>query len=255
MHKLNGKVAIVTGAASGMGREITYKFLAENCRVIATDINENRLDDLKTEAPENKENLHTIITDISNEKEIHRLVAASILQFGHIDILVNNAGIMDNFEGISETTNEQWNRVLNVNLHGPFRLMRELIPHFIHHHSGNIINISSVGGIQGARAGAAYTASKFALNGLTKNTGYLYAQSGIRCNAIAPGAIETHISESIDYSKVSKDMSELLVSGMKLNPRIGKAIEIAEIALFLASDDSSFINSEIIVADGGWTAY
>jgi NAD(P)-dependent dehydrogenase (short-subunit alcohol dehydrogenase family) len=254
MKKLNGKVAIVTGAASGMGREITLKFLAENCRVVATDINETRLDDLKQETRDKGGNLHTLITDISNEKEIQRLVAASILQFGHIDILVNNAGIMDNFEGIGDVSDEQWNRVINVNLHGPFMLMRALIPHFLHHHSGNIINISSIGGIQGARAGAAYTASKFALNGLTKNTGYLYAKSGIRCNAIAPGAIETHISESIDYSKVSKDTNELLISGMKLNPRIGKPAEIAEIALFLASDDSSFINGEIIVADGGWTA-
>jgi NAD(P)-dependent dehydrogenase (short-subunit alcohol dehydrogenase family) len=162
---------------------------------------------------------------------------------------------MDNFEGVADVTNEQWNRVINVNLHGPFLLMRTLLPHFLHRKSGNIINISSIGGIQGARAGAAYTTSKFALNGLTKNTGYLYGKLGIRCNAIAPGAIETHISESIDFSKVSKAMTELSMAGQKLNPRTGKASEIAEIALFLASDDSSFINGEIIVADGGWTAY
>jgi NAD(P)-dependent dehydrogenase (short-subunit alcohol dehydrogenase family) len=255
MSKLAGKVAIVTGAASGMGREITYKFLRENCKVVATDINDDRLDELKKEAPDKGVNLHTIITDVSDEKEVQRLVAAAILQFGHVDILVNDAGLMDNFEGVAEVTNEQWNRIINVNLHGPFLLMRTLLPHFIHRKSGNIINISSIGGIQGARAGAAYTTSKFALNGLTKNTGYLYGKMGIRCNAIAPGAIETHISESIDFSKVSKEMSELSMAGQKLNPRTGKPTEIAEIALFLASDDSSFINGEIIVADGGWTAY
>jgi NAD(P)-dependent dehydrogenase (short-subunit alcohol dehydrogenase family) len=255
MSKLDGKVAIVTGAASGMGREITYTFLKENCKVIATDINDERLEELKKEAPDKGVNLHTIISDISNEKEVQRLVAASILQFGHVDILVNDAGVMDNLEGVADVTNEQWNRVINVNLHGPFLLMRNLIPHFLHRKSGNIINISSIGGIQGARAGAAYTTSKFALNGLTKNTGYIYGKSGIRCNAIAPGAIETHISESIDFSKVSKEMMDLSIAGQKLNPRTGKPTEIAEIALFLASDDSSFINGEIIVADGGWTAY
>jgi len=90
---------------------------------------------------------------------------------------------------------------------------------------------------------------------LTKNTGFIYGKKGIRCNAIAPGAIETNIGESIDYSKVTKEMNELMTTGMKLNPRMGKAAEIAEIALFLASDESSIINGEIIVADGGWSVF
>jgi NAD(P)-dependent dehydrogenase (short-subunit alcohol dehydrogenase family) len=109
--------------------------------------------------------------------------------------------------------------------------------------------------LQGGRAGAAYTTSKFALNGLTKNTGYLYAEQGIRCNAVAPGAIETHIGDAIDYTKLSKDMSELLITGMKLNPRMGKPKEIAEVVLFLACEDSSMINGEVLVADAAWTAY
>jgi NAD(P)-dependent dehydrogenase (short-subunit alcohol dehydrogenase family) len=255
MSKLNGKVAIVTGAASGMGREITYKFLKENCKVVATDINDDRLKELKQEAPDHGVNLHTLITDVSNEKEVNRLISASILQFGHVDILVNDAGVMDNFEGVGDISDEQWNRIINVNLHGPFMLMRSIMPHFLHHKKGNIINITSIGGLQGARAGAAYTTSKFALNGLTKNTGFIYGKKGIRCNAIAPGAIETNIGESIDYSKVTKEMNELMTAGMKLNPRMGKAAEIAEIALFLASDESSIINGEIIVADGGWSVF
>jgi NAD(P)-dependent dehydrogenase (short-subunit alcohol dehydrogenase family) len=144
---------------------------------------------------------------------------------------------------------------MNINLKGPFMLMRLLIPHFLHHKHGNIINISSIGGLQGARAGAAYTASKFAMNGLTKNTGYMYAEHGIRCNAIAPGAIETHIADDIDYTKVSKEMSELLSLGLQLNPRVGKPKEIAEIALFLASENSSMINGAVLVADAAWTAF
>ena len=109
--------------------------------------------------------------------------------------------------------------------------------------------------MNGGRAGAAYTASKFALIGLTKNTGYLFAKKGIRCNAIAPGAVETHISETIDYSKLSEEIKDRIMPGLVLNPRTGKPIEIAKIALFLASEDSSFINGSVIVADEGWTAY
>jgi NAD(P)-dependent dehydrogenase (short-subunit alcohol dehydrogenase family) len=133
--------------------------------------------------------------------------------------------------------------------------MQRTIKLFLNKKSGNIINIASIGGLFGGRAGAAYTASKFALVGLTKNTGYLYAKKGIRCNAIAPGAVETHISETIDYSKLTEEIKDRIMPGLVLNPRNGKPIEIAKIALFLASEDSSFINGSVLVADEGWTAY
>ena len=255
MGKLNSKIALVTGAASGIGRDVCYRFLEEDCVVIATDINSDALEALKKEAPHKGLRLHVLPCDITKERELETLVGFAIKEHQHLDILVNNAGVMDNFEAIADVSNSQWDRIMNVNLRGQIMLMRLLIPHFLHHKYGNIINISSIGGLQGGRAGAAYTASKFALNGLTKNTGYLYAEQGIRCNAVAPGAVETHISDSIDYSKVSKDMNELLIAGLKLNPRIGKPKEIAEIVLFLASEDSSMINGEVLVADAAWTAY
>jgi NAD(P)-dependent dehydrogenase (short-subunit alcohol dehydrogenase family) len=255
MGKLNSKIALVTGAASGIGRDICYRFLEEDCVVIAADIDASALDALKNEAPHKGLKLHVILCDISKERELETLISHAIKEHGHIDILVNNAGIMDNFEAVADVTNSQWDRIMNVNLRGPFMLMRLLIPHFLHHKYGNIINVSSIGGLQGARAGAAYTASKFALNGLTKNTGYLYAEKGIRCNAVAPGAIETHIGDSIDYTKVSKDMNELMLAGLKLNPRMGKPKEIADIVLFLASEESSMINGEVLVADAAWSAY
>lgn len=255
MGKLKSKIALVTGAASGIGRDVCYRFLEEDCVVIATDINAEALEALKKEAPLKGLNLHVLSCDIAKERELETLVLAAIKAYGHIDILVNNAGVMDNFEAVADVTNSQWDRIMNINLKGPFMLMRLLIPHFLHHKNGNIINISSIGGLQGARAGAAYTASKFAMNGLTKNTGYMYAAHGIRCNAIAPGAIETHIADDIDYSKVSKEMSELLSLGLQLNPRVGKPKEIAEIALFLASENSSMINGAVLVADAAWTVF
>ena len=136
-----------------------------------------------------------------------------------------------------------------------FRSMRNALKIFLQKQSGIIINIASVGGMQGGRAGAAYTASKFGLIGLTKNTGYLYAKSGIRCNAIAPGGVNTNISETIDYKKITPLINERIMSGLPLNPRMGEPEEIATVALFLASDDARFINASVIVADGGWTAY
>jgi NAD(P)-dependent dehydrogenase (short-subunit alcohol dehydrogenase family) len=229
--------------------------LEEDAVVIAADVDASALEALKREAPGKGLRLHVIQCDITKERELETLVSAAVKEQGHIDILVNNAGVMDNFEAVADVSNSQWDRIMNVNLKGPFMLMRLLIPHFLHHKYGNIINISSIGGLQGGRAGAAYTTSKFALNGLTKSTGYLYAEQGIRCNAVAPGAIETHIGDTIDYTKLSKDMNELLITCMKLNPRIGKPKEIAEIVLFLASEDSSMINGEVLVADAAWTAY
>jgi NAD(P)-dependent dehydrogenase (short-subunit alcohol dehydrogenase family) len=186
MGKLESKVALVTGAASGIGRDVCYRFLEEGCVVIAADNDTVTLQALQKDAPHKGLHLQIVQCDITKERELEMLIGNAIKANGHIDILVNNAGVMDNFEAVADVTNSQWDRIMNINLKGPFMLMRLLIPHFLHHKHGNIINISSIGGLQGARAGAAYTASKFAMNGLTKNTGYMYAEHGIRCNAIAP---------------------------------------------------------------------
>ena len=144
---------------------------------------------------------------------------------------------------------------MKTNVDGPFKAMRNAIPIFLKKGKGVILNIASIGGLQGARAGAAYTTSKHALIGLTKNTGYMYSKSGIRCNAIAPGAVNTHIAETIDMTKVTPLINERIMSGMVTNPRTGEANEIANLALFLVSDDASFVNAAVVTADGGWTGY
>ena len=148
-----------------------------------------------------------------------------------------------------------WERVMKINCEGPFKAMRSAVRVFLPKGAGIIINIASIGGINGARAGAAYTASKHALIGLTKNTGYMYAKSGIRCNAIAPGAVSTNIGDSIDYTKITPLVKDRIMPGMVLNPRTGEPTEIARVALFLACDDSSFVNATVITVDGGWEAY
>lgn len=247
------KVAIVTGAASGMGKSIAERFAAEGARVIVSDI---QLDGAKTvvAAIEAAGGTATAIkTDVTSAEAIKQLFDETLAAYGQLDILVNNAGIMDGMEGVDELTDERWDRVLAINTTAVMRTMRLAIPLFREQGSGNIINNISIGGLNGARAGAAYAASKHAVVGLTKNTAFMYAQEGIRCNGIAPGAVETNIGQSM--TNISEFGMGRTMLGMGLNPRTGQPDEIAQLALFLASDDASFINGAIVVADGGWSAY
>jgi NAD(P)-dependent dehydrogenase (short-subunit alcohol dehydrogenase family) len=255
MNKLMNKVAVVTGAASGIGSAITHLFLSEGASVFAIDRNEKRLDELKHQNILFEKKLMTFQMDLANDDEIVGLFDAVIHHFGRLDILINNAGIMDDFQPVGELEDDVWERVMKVNLDVPFKLMRNAMQIFLQQQSGNIVNVASVGGLYGGRAGAAYTTSKFGLIGLTKNTGYMYAKSGIRCNAIAPGGVNTHIGETIDFNKITPLVNDRIMSGMVLNPRMGEPEEIAAVALFLSSDDSRFVNAAVIVADGGWTAY
>jgi len=255
MNSLHHKIAIVTGAASGIGKAIALLFAREGSKVIAADRNAERLDILRKEALEEGLVIDTLLTDMSSEDDIEHMVNTAVEKHGTLDILVNNAGIMDSFEPVAELSNTVWEKVMRINVEGVFKSMRAAMRIYLPKNEGIIINIASVGGLQGARAGAAYTASKFAVVGLTRNTGYLYAKTGIRCNAIAPGAVQTNIGETIDYSKMTPLVNDRIMSGMVLNPRTGDSLEIAKAALFLASDASSFVNGQVLVVDGGWTAY
>ncbi len=255
MKKLENKIAIITGAGSGIGKEITLLFAKEGAKIVATDVNEKRLTELEKETSSYQGNIKIIKGDITKTNIIEEIIKVALKSFGSIDILINNAGIMDNFQGIDEVDEKEWMKVMDININAPSKLMSHVMKVFLNQKSGNIINIASIGGLNGGRAGAAYTTSKFALIGLTKNTGYLYAKNGIRCNAIAPGAIETNIADSIDYSKFKDEIKDRIMPGMVLNPRNGKPIEIAKIALFLATEESSLVNGSVIVADDGWSAY
>src|SRR5690606_16856261 len=172
--------------------------------------------------------------------------------YGTLDILVNNAGIMDSFEPVGDITDEKWDLIFDINTKAVMRATRKAIPIFLEKGKGVIINTASTGGLNGAHAGAAYGASKHAVVGLTKNTGYMYAKEGIRCNAIAPGGVATNIASSItDFNQFGAGRTQAVQAIM---PRIGQPEEIAQVALFLASDDSSFVNGTVITADAGWTA-
>ena len=252
MKKLQNKVVIITGAGSGMGEAISKLFSDEGAKIVAVDVNDSALEKLTNEITQKGGVAMKINANVANEDEVSSVIKLAMDTFGTIDILVNNAGIMDDFYPVDLVTNDLWHKVMGINLDGPFFACRLVVPIMLKQGSGVIINISSVGGLNGTRAGAAYTASKHALIGLTKNIGFMYAKNGIRCNAIAPGGVNTNIGKSM---KPNAFGYERCTSGGVNMPRMGDALEIANTALFLASNDSSFINGSVLVADGGWTAY
>ena len=251
--KLQNKVALITGAGSGMGQAIATLFAKEGAKVLISDINLESLNKVAHAISVDGGTAKTVIADVAKEQDIQNMIDLAVSTFGTLDILVNNAGIMDNFVPAAEVTDELWEKVFAVNSTGPLRAIRKALPIFVKKGSGVIINIASVGGLMGSRAGVSYTASKHAVVGLTKNVGYQYAKLGVRCNAIAPGGVNTNIGSTINNP--SKFGMERAMAGSNLNPRVGEPEEIAKIALFLASDDSSLINGAIINADSGWTAY
>lgn len=253
MGKLAGKVAIVTGAGSGMGKAIAILFASEGANVVVSDMNFESTQEVVSEIKTNGGEATAIKASVAVEADVQNLIETTVQAYGWIDILINNAGIMDNFVPAGEVTDELWEKVFAVNSMGPMRMIRKTLPVFIAKGKGVIVNIASAGGLLGSRAGAAYTASKHAVVGLTKNVGFQYAKLGIRCNAIAPGAINTNIGKTI--FNPSEFGMERAMAGMSLNPRVGEPEEIAKVALFLASDDSSFVNGTVITADAGWTAY
>lgn len=253
MRKLEGQVVIVTGAGSGMGRAIAILFAREGAKVVVSDINGQTAEETWRTIEAEGGSAAVAVADVAKDEDARRLVDFAVERYGTLDVLVNNAGVMDGMFAAHEVTDELWERVFAVNVTGPMRLIRRALPIFMEKRKGNIINIASVGGLQGSRAGAAYTASKHALIGLTKNVGFQYAGLGIRCNAIAPGGVRTNIG--VGSAKPSEFGLDKATKGMALNPRLGEPEEIAKVALFLASDDASFVNGAVLTADGGWTAY
>ena len=254
--KLQDKVVIVTGASSGMGKSIATLFATEGATVIAFARRKERLEELAATVASSGV-AGAIIPfegDVTNVESINAVVSFAVETCGKLDIVINNAGIMDNMLPAAEVTDEMWDRVISVNATALMRMTRRALAEMLPRESGVFVNIASVGGLYGSRAGAAYTASKFAAVGFTKNVGYQYAVKGIRANAICPGAVETEIAAA-GMTNPSQFGLERAGGGMMLNPRMGSADEIAKIALFLASDDASFVNATTVVGDAGWSAY
>ena len=251
---LKNKVAVITGAASGIGRASVDVFTQMGAKVIAADINKEQLDTLIKDFSDRE--IQIIQTDVSDRRQIEAMIDFAIEQYGKMDILFNNAGITDDQSPVSEVTDESWEKVFAVNTNSVMYACRKAVEYYLEKEkSGIIINTASLGGLYGGRAGVAYTASKHAVVGITKNIALMYADTGIRCNAICPGSVNTGVIASMMQKKLSERGTTRLRLGMGLSPRMRDPYELANAALFLASDASSYVNGEIMKVDGGWSSY
>lgn len=252
--RLAGKVAIVTGAGSGMGRSAALLFAREGATVVASDIDAARLEAVVAEAKAAGGEMIAVVGDIAKREDAEALVERAIEGFGKLDILVNNAGIMDMMEGVANFKDETFERVFAVNVYGPFVTTRAAVRHMKERGGGAIINVASVAAVTGASAGAVYTASKHALLGMSRNTAYAYAPFGIRTNTLIVGGVETNIMAGADPAKFDHEALAQYGRWHAANPRTLKPEEVANLMLFLASDEASGVNGAEVAVDAGWTA-
>ena len=245
-NRFAGKTVIVTGAASGIGQATALRIAKEGGRVIAADISKERLDAL---VEENKGlDLVPVAGDITTEETVAAVVIAA---GGRIDALANIAGIMDNFAPIHEVDDELWDRVFRINVTALMRLTRAAVPLMLEAGAGSVVNVSSEAGIRGSAAGAAYTASKHAVVGLTKNSAVMYGPKGLRFNAVAPGPTITGIVANFGSQMGAERLGPLMKANI---PTPATAAQLAASITFLLSDDATNLNGAILASDGGWSA-
>lgn len=254
MRRLEGKVALITGAASGMGAEDARLFAREGALVVALDIQLGRLQTVVDEILASGGKAAALELDVASEEQWQSVVQQAVAIYGRIDILVNNAAIQVDNRSVRDTTLEQWARVMDINALGVMLGMKHVIPEMEKLGKGSIINISSIGAIVGGMAdsfSAAYSASKGAVRALTKHAAQVLASSNIRVNSIHPGAIKTPMLE--DSLKDSYIVSQIQAN-FPLPPHIGDPLDIAYGALYLASDESKFVTGAELIIDGGFTS-
>ena len=261
MANLSAQVAVVTGGESGIGLGIAEQLAAAGTYVVIGGIlpDAGREAIAKIKAAGGKSEFHAI--DVREANEVEELVAAAEKNFDRLDIMVNNAGVFDGFTSVLETSEALWDKVIDINLKGCFLGSRAALRVMLPRGTGKIINVSSVGGLRGGADGASYTASKFAIIGLTRQMACTYAEKGIAVNAICPGVIQTNIRAN---SARILGVDAPAMAGIGVDPdgykrlvparRRGLPQEVGDLAVYLASDQSGYIHGQAIAIDGGWTA-
>jgi len=248
---LDGRSVIVTGAGSGIGRAAAVAFAAEGSKVVVADLNAETAEKVVSEIEEVGGTAVAVTGDLSEQAVVDRVTSTAVERFGGVDVLVNNAGIMDRMSAAADVGDAEWERVIRVNLTAPFLLTRAVLPHMLKAGKGAIVNTASEAGLRGSAAGAAYTASKHGVVGLTKNLAVMYRDQGIRTNAIAPGGTATGIAVDIDGEAHGPRALGPYFGNVG---RVSEPEEQAAAIVFLASDAASNINGVVLAVDNGWSA-
>lgn len=246
--KLKDKVAIITGSGSGIGKGIALEYAKEGAKVV---VNVSRSMDAAKEVVEEIKSMGgeaiAIKADVSKSQEVQDLVAETIRHFGKIDILVNNAGITQVPQPLADIKEEDWYRIVDINLNSIYLMSKYVIPEILKSGEGAVINLASIAAFE-VGSGAGYVATKHAVIGLTKQMAVDYGRKGINCNAICPGAIESKMTAGMfDEGSPAAPLIKMTPAG-----RLGKPEEIGKLAVYLASEDAKFIHGAAFVIDGGW---
>jgi NAD(P)-dependent dehydrogenase (short-subunit alcohol dehydrogenase family) len=245
-----GRVTLVTGAGSGIGRAVAVRLAAEGAAVVGGDVDADGLAATEKLIADAGGRSTMVAADVTDQADVERLVAA--LPDDRIDLLANVAGIMDFFMPVTDLDDATWERVMAVNVTGPMRLSRAVLPFMRAAGHGAIVNVSSIGGLTGSVAGTAYVTSKHALIGMTRSIAFLYGPDGIRTNAVCPGGVETNIGRTA-APKVPWAY-ERLERSFGRTTRVAQPDEIATPVCWLGSDEAVNVNGAVVTSDGGWTA-
>jgi NAD(P)-dependent dehydrogenase (short-subunit alcohol dehydrogenase family) len=243
----DGHVVVVTGAANGIGRATASLLADEGATVVAVDVNEEALHVAESDT---QFDIDFQVVDVTSQAAVDRLVRHVLERHMRIDAVANIAGIMDGFLAVHEMDDAVWARVMAVNVDGPMRLCRAVLPIMIDQGRGTIVNVSSEAGLRGGCAGAAYTTSKHAVIGLSRSIAWLYADRGIRCNVVAPGSVATDIA-GVRLSDWAGDRQRAVAA---LSERRADPAELAATISWLVSADARNINGAVLPSDGGWSA-
>ncbi|WP_151770662.1 SDR family NAD(P)-dependent oxidoreductase [Streptomyces abyssomicinicus] len=251
MTGLAGKSVIVTGAGSGIGRAAALRFAAAEAKVLVADLNAETARETVELVEAAGGTAVAVAGDLGDQSVVDQVVDTAVEQFGTVDVLVNNAGIMDRMSAAADVSDAEWDRVIRVNLTAPFMLTRAVLPHMLAAGGGAIVNTASEAGLRGSAAGAAYTASKHGVIGLTKNLAVMYRGKGIRANAVAPGGVATNIK--VEAEQGAHGPATIAPYFQNIGA-VTTAEDQAAAIVFLASDAAAGINGAILPVDSGWSA-